>query len=97
MKKVFLFLLALALILAGCASPSDVLDDRVDQMAADYSENAKLTPEMQDALDTLDLMLEQYVSGLKKPSEAIFPRPSWILTATSCSRMSRLPAPPRQT
>jgi len=74
MKKVFLFLLALALILAGCASPSDVLDDRVDQMAADYSENAKLTPEMQDALDTLDLMLEQYVSGLKKPSAGDIPQ-----------------------
>lgn len=69
-KKLVIILLVLTLLLsmAGCQAPSDILDDRVDQLASEYSENASLTPEMKDALDTLDLMLEQYVSGLKKPS-----------------------------
>lgn len=78
MKKTFVFLLALALALsvslAGCGSASDIMDDNVDRLAAEYSENATLTPEMRDALDTLDLMLEQYVSGLKKPSAGDIPQ-----------------------
>jgi len=78
MKKVQIFLLVLVLILsavlAGCGTPSDIMDDRVDQLASEYADNAHLTPEMRDALDTMDLMLEQYVSGLKKPSAGDIPQ-----------------------
>jgi transglutaminase/protease-like cytokinesis protein 3 len=78
MKKMLSLLLALALtvsaLLAGCSEPSDIMDGKVEQMASEYVENAKLTPEMKDALDKMDLMLEQYVSGLKKPSAGDIPQ-----------------------
>lgn len=70
MKKISIIVIVLAMLLCmwGCDSPSDIMDDKVDQLASEYAENAKLTPEMKDALDVLDLMLEEYVSGLKKPA-----------------------------
>ena len=71
MKKIISLVLALVLVaasLAGCNAPVDILDDQVAVLTSDYAENANLTPEMKNALDTLDLMLDQYVSGLGKPS-----------------------------
>ena len=77
MKKIISLLLALVLVaapLAGCDAPADLMDDQVDLLASDYAENANLTPEMKDALDKLDLMLNQYVSGLGKPSAGSVPQ-----------------------
>lgn len=72
MKKILIFTLAFALLLTlsltGCSQPSDILDSEIDQLALEYEEHAKLTPEMQDAMDVLDLMLDQYVSGLSRPA-----------------------------
>ena len=74
MKKLLIVLLALVMVLAGCGSASDILDDNVQLMASEYSENVKLTPEMKDALDMLDMMLDQYVGGLQKPASSEIPQ-----------------------
>lgn len=78
MKKALIFLLVslfvLSAALTGCSTPSDSLDGYVSQLSHDYTEQADLTPEMRDALDTLDLMLDEYVSGLKKPAPVDIPQ-----------------------
>lgn len=87
MKKCISFLLALLLslsvLLTGCDSPADILDDQVEQMASEFSEQAHLTPEMKDAMDMLDLMLDQYVSGLQKPSADSIPQTTLDVDDTS--------------
>ncbi len=54
-------------ILSGCDN-SEIIDDQVNDLVADYLENHTV-PSGEDAnvIDTLDLMLDNYVSGLEKP------------------------------
>ena len=54
----------------GCANPADVLDENVDNLQSDYlnytGEQGTVPPSV---LDTLDMMLDEYVSDLQKPDK----------------------------
>ena len=54
----------------GCANPADVLDENVDDLQSDYlnytGEQGTVPPSV---LDTLDMMLDEYVSDLQKPDK----------------------------
>ncbi len=54
--------------LCGCNSAVDVLDDNVSSLESDYSNYEGDESDKSSVLDTLDMMLDQYVSGLQKPS-----------------------------
>lgn len=56
-------------LLTACASTADVLDDQVNLLASQYSDYIPPSAgDMSSVLDTLDMMLDQYVSGLQKPA-----------------------------
>ena len=70
-KRIVSILAALAMLLAlltGCG-PADILDDQVNNLAAGYVDYTPVDPaDRPSVLDRLDLMLDEYVSGLQKPS-----------------------------
>lgn len=70
LKKLLYLLLAVVLCasLIGCSSNADQLDKQLDIFVSDYESG--YTPTSDDelsVLDTLDMILDQYVSGLEKP------------------------------
>ena len=79
MKKALYLLLVAALLLSsltGCGATADLLDDYVGQMASGFGDYIQNTPGIQDAIDALDQMLNNYVSGLNKPSADKIPQNS---------------------
>ena len=109
MKRTLIFLLALVLtmsaFLAGCTDPSDLLDDQADDFASAYVDLTPVPPAQQDVLDTLDLMLDQYVSGLQKPAPTDIPQitldpdtvdpadqPQFVTTDQTCASVDEMRA-----
>lgn len=70
LKKYISLFTAVALcvvVLSGCNN-STVLDNQVNDLVADYLQNHSVpSGNNANVTDTLDLMLDSYVSGLKKP------------------------------
>lgn len=66
--SVFFAFLVFILSFSGCNN-IDVIDTHVDDLVSDYYNNYDVpTANQSNITDTLDLMLDEYVSGLKKPS-----------------------------
>ena len=67
-KKIMsVLLVVLVFLLAGCQSPVDVMDDQAMLWEDQYNALGPTGGKNDSVLDTLDMMLDQYVSGLKKP------------------------------
>lgn len=70
MKKLTALLLLMAymlVLLAGC-NTADVLDRQVDDLTKDFLDNYTAPDVPSSVLDTLDLILENYVSGIRRPA-----------------------------
>lgn len=73
MKNKFALLLVIVFgfsLLFGCGNAADVLDEQVDDLQLDYinyaDEQGTVPPSV---LDTLDMMLDDYISDLQKPDK----------------------------
>lgn len=65
---VFMVIVLCLATFSGCNNSSDVMDDQVNDLVADYLQNHTVPAGNQaNVIDTLDLMLDNYVSGLQKP------------------------------
>ena len=78
MKKRYIRLIvALSLILSlltGCGNAADLLDSQANLFEDDFATYVPMDPQYASVLDTLDDMLDQYVSGLQKPAPGAIPQ-----------------------
>ena len=88
--SIFMVIVLYLATFSSCDNSSDVMDNQVNDLVADYLENHTIPAgDKANVIDTLDLMLDNYVSGLQKPA---FEDIQDIVIATDAGREGELVA-----